>query len=213
MFLKIKEIYKELSFPEIQFSFPKIEEQKEVKCHYQELKMPIIKNYYSICYKVEFSKYPKEKRRMLSYYLRIFLEMNFSIISFLYEELIKEKVIDSSLSYDYDFLGDYLFIYVCGYANKEEIFVKRIREVFESAPVFNEEVFDLDLKSEKMHHLCSDISLYGLSRQFHENYSYYHYPDFDSREDLQTLNFSEFKTFIEDLEFKEYLVTKITDSE
>lgn len=209
---KIKEIYASLSFQDILFSIPTIEEPKEVKECYEVIMMPTPKDYISVCYKVDFSKYKMEERRMLTYYIGIFLEMHFSIISPLYKELIEKKIIDSSLSYDYDFFKEYMLISVCGYTNEEKLLVKRIREVFEKEHIFKEEIFNLDLKEEKMKHLCSDISLYGLSRQFITNYSYFHYENFNTAEDLNQLNFDNFKSFIESLKFKEYLVTKITDS-
>lgn len=210
---KIEEIYSSLPIQECSFSLPKIEEPKEVECHYNEIKMPTPKTHISVCYKIDFSKYREEERRMLTYYIGIFLEMNFSIISPLYKELLEKKVIDSSLGYTFDFFENYMLLSVFGYSNDEEVLIKRVREVLEKEHIFKEEIFDLDLKHEKMCHLCSDISLYGLSRQFKENYSYYHYAGFDIAEDLNKLNFQDFKTFIEDLEFKEYLVTKITDNE
>lgn len=212
MYSKIEEIYKSLSFKETSFSFLNIQEPKEVKCRYEEIKMPTPKDLVNISYKLDFSKIPFEERRMLTYYIGIFLEMNFSIISPLYKELIDKKVIDSSLSYDFDYFKDYMLISVCGYPNEEKIFTKRIQEVFEKEHVFKEEVFNLDLKQEKMQHLCSDASFYSLLCQFQENYSYYNYTGFDTADDLQKLNFQEFKIFIQNLEFKEYFITKITDS-
>lgn len=148
---------------------------------------------------------------MLCYYLGFFLQENFSIISPLYKELIAAKVIETPLGYDFDYLEDYLLITISGYTNKEDVFIKRIREVLESTKEGKENLFALDLKAEKMKRLCTDFSLPQLASQFKENVGYYHYADFDTAEDLQSLNFEDFKKFINGLEFKEYCVSKITD--
>lgn len=211
MYKKIQDIYSSISVKEIPFSFLKKEEPKEVACHYEKVEMPISKDFVSVCYKVDFSKYSSRNRRMLSCYIDLFLEMHFSSISSLYKELVEKKVIDYAISYDYDYFEDYLLVKVSNYTNEEEVFVDRVREVFEKERNFKEEVFRLDLQMMRMSNLCSDMSLYGLFRQFHLNYSYYDYDDLNTAEDLQTLNFEDFKKFIGGLEFKEYLVTKITD--
>lgn len=213
MFQKIKEIYANLSFVKKDFSYAILEEPKEVLKSYEVLTMPIAKDYINVCYKIDFSKYSRHERRMLSYYLSLFLKANFSTVSSTYKELLSKKVIDAALSYDFNFFNDYLLLNICGYTNEEETFVSRIRAVLEHERTFDEKNFALDLKFEKMVHLCRESSLHGKSRHFWDNYCYYDYDDFDTPEDLQSLNFGDFKVFIESLEFKEYLVTKITDEE
>ena len=211
LYQKIQEIYASLEFQDISFSFSFIPEPIEVKKQYDKIMMPTPKDYVSISYKLDFSRYSNVKRRMLSYYLNFFLREHFGIISPLYKELMDEKVIDTLLDYDFDYLEDYLMITVSGYTNDEEIFTKKVREVLESPKGLKEKFFILNLKDKKMGQLCTDFSLYQLSCQFKENVSYYHYADFDTAEDLESLCFQDFKSFIEGLEFKEYCVTKITD--
>lgn len=211
LYKKIGEIYASLEFQDISFSVPSIMEPTEVKKEYEEIVMPISKDYVTISYKIHFSKYRKEERRMLSYYLDFFLSEKFGVISPLYKELIESKVIDTALGYDFDYLGDYLLISISGYTNDEDVFIKRIQEVLESSKELKESLFELDLKDKKMRYLCSDFSLSQLASQFKTNVSYYHYANFDTAEDLQSLNFEDFKAFIESLEFKEYCISKITD--
>ncbi len=211
IFLKIKKIYETLSFKMSNFSYLKIEEPLSIKKRFQEIVMPTPKEYACVCYKLDFSSYSREQRRMLSYYLGFFLGENFSIVSSLYKKLIKEKIIESPLSCNFNFFEDILLISIGGFTNNRKILVKNIRNVLENKPAFNEKLFYLDLKSEKMKTLCSDVSFYSISRNLKENISYFNSPCLDSVEDLQSLNFRDFQKFIKDLNFKEYFVTTVTD--
>lgn len=211
MFLKVKDIYENLTFSDQEFSFIKKKEPKSVKKKYEVLTMPTFKEYINICYKLDFSKVSRESRRMLTYYIGFYFGETFSLISPFHKELVEKKIIEQPLSFNYDFFEDTLLLYVCGYTNDEKELVKRVRETLEGIPIFNEKLFGLDLKSEKMQKLCLDPSFYGLSRQFMENFNYFNTPRLDTVEDLQSLNFEDFKEFIKGLEFKEYFVTKVID--
>ncbi len=211
MISKIEEIYESLSFKNTSFSCQKLKEPKSVVKKYEVVKMPVAKDYVDVCYKVDFSFYSKENRRMLSYYIGLFLILNFSFISPLYKELLDSKIVEMGLHRDFDFFEDYLVINVAGYVNQEEEFVKRVRRVFERDHNNNKEVFLNQLKLEKMEKLCSDSTPFGVSREFKLNLSYYDYPGFDSACEVQSLNYEDYLAFLNRLKFKHYTVTKVTN--
>lgn len=203
---KIHNIYKELEFKNIDFHFLKKDEPKEVKKIFETFTMPIAKDYISISYKIDFIKIPKRDRRMFSYYLKLFGILNFSNISPLYKELIKENICETNMIFD--FLGDYLVLNVENYVNDEEKFINKIKETLKH-PFFDEEIVLLQLKKEKMVKLCADSTLYNLSRSFKTNCSYYDTYRFDEIEELNGLNFDDFKKFVEILDFQNFTITKI----
>ena len=206
---KIESIYKNLEFKDITFSYINIKEPKEVAKKYEVIHMSVAKNYVDVCYKVDFSRFPLEKRRMLSYYLSLFMTMNFSKISPLYKQLIDEKNIEKPLSYNHDFYNNYLIINVGGYINDEDKFIKNVKEVFENVRFESKRIFDLRLKKVKLNQLCADFTSYGVSREFIDNICLYDYPGFDTVEEINHLNYNDYLEFINSLVFKEYTVTKV----
>ena len=71
----------------------------------------------------------------------------------------------------------------------------------------------MKLKQEKMEKLCNDITPFGISRDFKENYDSYDYPDIDRAIELNKLNYSDFVKFINSLDFKNYTITKVINEE
>ncbi len=213
MLKKIEEIYDNLHIKNIDFEIIKFKEPIKVKNSYEVIKMPTHKDYISICYKIDYSMYKKADKRMLSYYLGLFLVMNFSNISKLYKDLTNKKIIHSSNSFGFDYIDDILIIRIGNFVEDEEAFINKVQDVIENNKDFNEEVFLLKLKQEKMEKLCNDITPFGISRDFKENYDSYDYPDIDKASELNKLNYSDFVKFINSLDFKNYTITKVINEE
>lgn len=213
IFKKIESIYEKLAFKDIDFSYIDKKEPKEVAKTYEVIKMPVAKDYVDVCYKLDFTKFPKEKRRMLSYYLSLFLTLNFSRISPLYKSLIDQQIIEEPLSYNHDYYQDYLIMNVGGYVNNEEEFIKSVKNVFTKNRFESQEIFDLRLKKMKMHQICADLLPFGVAREFVDNVCIYDYPGFDSLEEINSLNYQEYLEFINSLEFSEYTITKVENIE
>lgn len=213
MYEKIQNIYQKVSFNNITFEYIKVDEPKEVEKKYDVIVMPVAKDYIDVCYKVDFSMYSNEKRRMLAYYLSLFLTLNFSNISPLCKELIDQGIIETSLVTNFEFYQDYLVINAGAYINDEKVFIKRVQDVFTKERYGNNEVFDLRLKKMKIEQICSDATPNGITREFIDNVCLFDYPGFDTIEELNNLNYANYLKFIASLEFKNYTVTKVTNSE
>ena len=208
---KIEEKNKELKFNPQNFQLIEIEEPKEVANNYEVINMITKKDYVDICYKVDVKKYTQAERRMFSFYLGLFLKLNFSKISPIYKKLINQKIIEDFISTNFDFYQDYLIINAGCYTNNEKEFVKNIKNVFEQDRYLSPEIFNLALKKIKISEICSDPTSFGTSREFFENVLYYDYPNFDTIEELNELNYSQYIEFINSLEFKNYTITKVTN--
>lgn len=210
---KIKNIYNKLDFKEITFSIPKIEEPECVNKEYEVIKMNVPRDYIDISYKVDFSMYKKKDIRLLTYYLSLFMYMNFSKISPLYEKLKGENVIDGGITHSYQIYGDYLLINVGSYVNDEEKFTSLVKNQFRGNFYSNKEVFDLELKSMKMRFLCSHDSPSSVAGELINNFVKYDYPDLCSFEEINNYNYDDYLKFTNSLKFKHNTITKVVNIE
>lgn len=207
---KIENIYKKLTFKEHNFNYIKVNEPQEVNKEYEVIEMPVAKDYIDISYKIDFSKYQGEERKKISYYLSLFLTMNFSNISPLYKKLIDKKIISKNISRDYDFYQDYLVISISSYVNNEEEFIKEVKNALNN-PYENEEIFELSLRKFKMNTICADPTPGGIQNELKNNFYYFGYISFDTVEEVNALNYQEYLDFTRNLDFEHFTITKITN--
>jgi predicted Zn-dependent peptidase len=210
MYEKIKKIYSKLEFKNIDFSYKKYEEVDEVVKEYDVIHDDIKKDYVSIWYKINLKNIPKDKWRMYTYYLDLFRLMNFSDISPLHKTLMDEKIVDNNTNFGFEFYDNYLLIKVSNYVNDEEKFISNVRNTLENDRNYNDKVFNLYLKDIKTNKICYDPAPTNELSNFVNNLADFDYPDFDSTEEINALNSTEYKEFINSLEFKNYTITKVT---
>jgi zinc protease len=208
---KIKKVYEKFTFKKIDFAYKKYDEVDEVALNYEEIMMPVSKDYIDVCYKVNLKNIPKYKLRMYTYYISLFLNLNFSNISPLYKKLLKDEVIDASISTGFSFYDDYLLISAGAYVNNEDSFISEVKKVFENTHYDNKKFFNLRLKKEKMNKICQNDNPGSLLDSFIGNIAIFDYLNFDSVEEINALNYEEYNEFINSLEFKNYTITKVTN--
>ena len=206
---KIEKIYKKLTFKKYNFNFIKVNEPKEVNKEYEVIEIPVAKDYVDISYKIDFSKYQGEERKKCSYYLSLFLLLNFSDISPLYKKLIDKKIINNSIFRDYDFYQDYLIISVSSYVNNEKKFIKEVKNTLNNL-YENKEIFELRLRKFKMDKICSDSTPGEIVNELKDNLYYFGYLGFDTIEEVNSLNYQEYLNFTKNLDFEHFTITRIT---
>lgn len=177
------------------------------------VEFPTGEEYTEVTYKVNLSNYSTKERLKLDFYLHYFYDMYFGVTSNLYKDLVKEKIITTSLSCNDFILNNHILISVGTYTNKSEELEKRIRDVFLKLDNFNEEIFEIDKRDSIIKIVLRGESLGDTIMPFVNNIVQFDYPYPDKVSDIEAFSFDDFVKTMKDLDFSHSTVTIIKNKE
>lgn len=205
---QINKIYHELNLEEKNFQIIKKEEPNQIKKDQDILYFPTGEEYNEIVYKINISKLSPKERLKLDFYLSFFFQMFFGLTSPLYKELIKEKIITTSINCSEDTIDKYLIISIGAYTSKKELLISKIKDTIKNLDSFDPEIFEITKKNTILKIILRNEYLSDIIEPFIDNIVSFNYPYIDTVEDIENLNYEEFIQMIKNLNFNYH--TEIT---
>lgn len=202
----IKNIYKDINKPQHQVELIDLKEPTPVKKKKVTFKSKAIQDYVSVIYKIDFKNWTPREMQKLDFYLHIFFKCIFSITSNLYKELVSEKIIDTGINYSTELINNYSIIEIGNYTNDVNVLVKRIQEEMMKIDDISEEDFNLFKKEAITKVAIRPERIMSVITPLIENVVELNYPYPDTVENMENLNFQEFKAMIKSLDFSNYSV-------
>lgn len=212
MLEKIKTLYHGLTFETHTIKKLLNEEPNTVKNKKAVLNFPIARPIYELSFKVPIYHLTKKQKMKLDWYIAIFFEMNFSILSPLVKKLKDRKVIDKNLVLSSNFYDDYLIVKIGAYTYQKEKLQKEILETLKH-PRLDDEVFDLAIREKKLKVSLRPEKLIDVIDPFIDNLVYFDCPQLDSVTYLDTLSIQEYQEMIGKLDFSNFVKTEVIDKD
>ena len=201
----IESIYDNLSFKDIKYELPKIEEKNKVKVKEDSFKTKTNKDYTRISYKIDISKLTSFDKVKLSFYLSYLIDDNFSNRSNLNLNLLKNNITVYDLDCNNSYVDKYLVFEIGTYTNKKEEFVSIITDKINNLE-FNEDKFLIHKNQTIINFLLRDDTLGAFINPFIDNILTFGYYDYDKLSDVENLSFTEYKEMINKLDFSNYTI-------
>lgn len=161
-------------------------------------------------FKVPIGNLTGEQKLKLDWYMSIFFEMNFSILSPIVKKLKDRKVIDKNLVLSSNFYDDYLIVKIGSYTNKKEELKKEILKTLKHLRI-DADVFELSIREKKLEISLRPEKLNDVIEPFIDNLVCFDYPYLDSVAYLDTLSIQEYQKIINQLDFSNYCMTEVID--
>lgn len=204
----IEQTYSKVNKKEINYKIINIDEPKEVVKKEGTIRKDIYTDFVSLNYKIDISHLNNKEQVKLSYYLECFLSYLFDGSSIIYNNLVKEKILDYDITYNYEFVDKYMLVTIGATTNNYDKFVKEIETAILKREL-NEENFELKKKKNIIDIILREDSLSSTIAPFIDNIMTYNYFDIDTIENIEKQNFEDYKKIINNLDFSNYCVTKM----
>ena len=210
MLEKITALYHELSFESHTIKRVLTEEPPTVRNKKAVLNFPTARPIFELSFKIPIGHLTGEQKLKLDWYMSIFFEMNFSILSPIVKKLKDRKVIDKNLVLSSNFFDDYLIVKIGSYTNKKEELEKEIFETLKH-PRLDADVYELSIREKKLKVSLRPEKLNEVIDPFIDNLMYFDYPHLDSVAYLDTLSIQEYQEMISKLDFSNFVKTDVID--
>ena len=204
----IEQTYSKVDKKEINYKIINIDEPNEVVKKEGTIRKDIYTDFVSLNYKIDISHLNNKEQVKLSYYLECFLSYLFDSSSIIYNNLVKEKILDYDITYNYEFVDKYMLVTIGATTNNYDKFVKEIETAILKKEL-NEEKFELKKKKNIIDIILREDSLSSTIAPFIDNIMIYNYFDIDTIENIEEQNFEDYKKIINNLDFSNYCVTKM----
>lgn len=212
MLEKITALYHELSFESHTIKRVLTEEPPTVRNKKAVLNFPTARPIFELSFKIPIGHLTGEQKLKLDWYMSIFFEMNFSILSPIVKKLKDKKVIDKNLVLSSNFFDDYLIVKIGSYTNKKEELEKEIFETLKH-PRLDEDVYELSIREKKLKVSLRPEKLSEVIDPFIDNLMYFDYPHLDSVAYLDTFSIQEYQEMISKLDFSNFVKTEVIDKD
>lgn len=204
----IEEETKKLNIPKHNVKKIDIKEKKEVRKKYGQIIFPTPTSYLEVTYKVPINHLSNIEKLKLDFYIHYFFDMNLGVTSPLYKKLVKEKIITTGINRSNRKINDYLLISIGAYTSKKTLLKEEIIKSIKNI-IMDKEIFELDKKNTILDIILREESLSSVVGPLIGNIIDFDYPYPDTVEDIQKLNFEEYKNMISSLDFSNYTITTI----
>jgi len=186
-------------------------EPVEVKKQKDTLLFPTPQNHVEISFKIDVSSLMPKERLDLDFYLGCFYSHFFGFTSKIYQKLVKEKVITTSIACGDNRIENFLVISISSYTDNIECFIESIFDTIKNLDDFDEEKFELDKKASILRMILRDENIMNMILPFVDNVVNFDYPYLDTVDDVKSLNFKDYVRMIQNLDFSNYTITLITE--
>lgn len=204
----IKQETKKINIPKHKIEKIDIKEEKTINKKIGEVLFPTPTPYLEITYKIPINHLSTIEKLKLDFYIHYFFDMNLGVSSPLYKKLIKEKIITTGINRADKKIDNYLLISIGAYTEQEERLKEEILKAIKNITL-DSELFELDKKNTILDIILREEHLSSVVAPLIGNIIDFDYPYPDTIEDIEKLNFKEFKDMISTLDFSNYTVTTI----
>lgn len=210
MLQKIKQLYSELAFENHDIKPIMIEEANEVSKKKDILYFPVAEPIYELTFKIDISNLSGIEKDKLFYYLMIFCDANFSKMSKTCTQLKQEKVIKRKVNIDNVIFPNYFLLSIGSFTDQKQKLKEVILDKINHRQ-FNEEDYHLLLNENKVKAVLREEQLSDVMANFIDNIFLLNYEHVDDSEFFDTLSFEEYQSFINALDFSNYIETEVLD--
>lgn len=206
---KIKEIYSKLNIEEHDVELINYDEDCSIRKKEDTLYFPTPMEYVEISFKIDVSKYSNKELLDFDFYINSFYSDYFGVTSTLYNDLVNSKVIIDNINCYDTRINNYLIISIGAYVNDKDYFINSVLNCIEKLDSFDEEKFEINKKNTAVRLILRDENIFNMIFPFIDNIVYFNYPYLDNVDDVYKLSFSEYKKYINDLDFSNYIIINI----
>lgn len=210
MLQKIESLYDTLSFSDFTTEKKKNWDLEVMGEKKSVIQMPTGTPITELAFKINLKRWTKKELLRLDFYIHYFFRMNFSKLSPLYQTLVTKGIIKDHLIYGKKSVADYMILTVGAYTEKADDFMEQVLK-FLKDPIFDEEIFDLELKDTAIDLLLRPEKLSSIVFPFVANVIEFDSPYLDCLEDLKDFTFSDFTNRMRELSFDSYTVLFVED--
>ena len=173
-----------------------------------EIIFPTPNPYLEVTYKIPINHLSNIEQLKLTCYMQIFFKMNLGTSSPLYNKLVKNQIITTNINRIIRKIDKYLLISIGSYSNQEEVLKDEITKAIKKLN-WDQKLFEIDKKNIILDIILREENLPNTVGPFIENIVDFSYPYLDTVEDIEKLNYNEFKERISSLDFSNYTITTI----
>ena len=163
-----------------------------------------------ITFKINIKSNTNYENLLLDTYIFSFLRMNFGITSKFNKYLIDNKIIIGNIVFLTDVIDGYYIIKLEANTNKKQDFIKYILNYINKKEyVFDEELFNLYKKGYIIDLIVRNDSIYNILDPFIHNIMFLKYEGLDNVNDIENMNFKDFKDIMLSINFNNYSITEL----
>lgn len=185
-----------------------IEEEKSVKQKVGKIIFPTPTPYLEVTFKIPIHHLSNIDKLKLDFYIHYFFDMNLGVSSPLYKKLVTQKIITTGINRSDRKINNYLLLSIGAYTKEKEILKTEILKAIKNI-ILDQELFELDKKNTVLDIILREETLSSVVGPLIGNIIDFNYPYPDTVEDIERLNFEEFKNMILSLDFSNYTITTI----
>jgi len=166
-----------------------------------------------ITYKVNISKFKPKEKDKLSYYMSFLINNNFSDKSSFFKKIFDDKITNFSLGKSSDFGVDrrYMTFTLIVYTEKFEEAEKALLDKMNNLE-FDQDMFTM-WKNKDIISKINGLENYNeIARDYMDNVYLYDYHNYDDIKFIKDLNIEECKSYIDRLDFSNYVISRIDRS-
>lgn len=201
----IESIYNNLSFKDIKYELPKLNEINKVKVKEDSFKTKTNKDYTRISYKIDISNFKPFDKVKLSSYIYFLLKDNFSNQSNLNLYLLENNITVYDLDCNDSYVDKYLVLEIGTFTERKDEFISIITDKINNLE-FNEDKFLIYKNKSIIEFLLREDSFNNFFNPFIDNILTFGYYDYDKLSDIEDLSFNEYKEMINKLDFSNYTI-------
>ena len=205
----IKDIYNDLELEKYEMTLIPNNEESSVQKDFDILEFPTGEEYVEVTYKINLKYFNKKERLKLDFYIHYFFDMYFGMTSNLYRNLVKDKIITTTLSCSNFMIDDFVLLSIGSYSNNISELEKRIKDTCLKLKNFNEEIFEIDKRDSILKIVLRNENLIDTIMPFVSNVVEFNYPYPDTVNDIENFTYEDFIKTIKSLDFSNYTVTNI----
>ncbi|MBQ3511964.1 MAG: insulinase family protein [Bacilli bacterium] len=205
----INDIYNDLDLNSYDMSLIPSNEDNSVQKDFDTLEFPTGEEYMEVTYKISLKDFNEKERLKIDFYLHYFFDMYFGMTSNLYRDLVKDKIITTTLSCSNFMIDDFVLVSVGSYSDNISELEKRIKDTCLKLNDFNEEIFEIDKRDSILKIVLRNENLVDTIMPFVSNIVEFNYPYPDTVNDIENFTYDDFVKTIKSLDFSNYTVTNI----
>ena len=205
----INDIYNDLDLESYDMSLIPSNEENNVQKDFDILEFPTGEEYMEVTYKISLKNFNEKERLKMDFYLHYFFDMYFGMTSNLYRDLVKDKIITTTLSCSNFMIDDFVLVSIGSYSDNISLLERRIKDTCLKLNDFNEEIFEIDKRDSILKIVLRNENLVDTIMPFVSNIVEFNYPYPDTVNDIEEFSYDDFVKTIKSLDFSNYTVTNI----
>lgn len=205
----INDIYNDLDLESYDMNLIPSNEENNVQKDFDILEFPTGEEYMEVTYKISLKNFNEKERLKMDFYLHYFFDMYFGMTSNLYRDLVKDKIITTTLSCSNFMIDDFVLVSIGSYSDNISLLERRIKDTCLKLNDFNEEIFEIDKRDSILKIVLRNENLVDTIMPFVSNIVEFNYPYPDTVNDIEEFSYDDFVKTIKSLDFSNYTVTNI----